>query len=558
MKNRFQFLIIVIFFYVGFPTFVLGHETVVDGIKFDINEEDQTAELITIINKQIVDINIPDKISINDIVYTVNSIGFNGFGGCFSLKSISLPNTIVEIKQNAFYGCKALSTVNLPNSLKIIGIGAFANCTNIKTIIIPNSVEVIERWAFCSCEGLETVVLPNSLSVLNYRLFAYCYNLKSISIPESVTTIGEEVFLYCKNITSIIIPSAVKQIKYRAFCGCTGIKSIIIPKSVTSIEAEVFLSCENLQSISLPDSLTSLESSVFSGCSNLESIDIPKNVKKINSSAFFDCVKLKKIDIPDSVESIGSYAFSGCSNLSSVIIPKSVKEIKNEAFGNCRKLLEVYCYADSLPIINSNAFFESYMEYSILYVQSHLITKYQTTPTWNSFGTYKTFEGSVVTLSQCSKPVISYFDSQLQYDCDTDNTKYYHTIKSSDSTKDFLLAQDNTVNLNAYYDITCYATAYGYKDSDVATAKLYWLPSSGTLEGDNINNVAMRGIAIQSAGGFINISGLDNNEKVDFYGVDGKVLGSAKSIDGSVSFSAKQGTVVIAKIGKESVKIAVE
>ena len=40
--------------------------------------------------------------------------------------------------------------------------------------------------------------------------------------------------------------------------------------------------------------------------------------------------------------------------------------------------------------------------------------------------------------------------------------------------------------------------------------------------------------------------------------LDGKALGSAKSIDGSVSFSAKQGTVVVAKIGKESVKIAVE
>ena len=32
--------------------------------------------------------------------------------------------------------------------------------------------------------------------------------------------------------------------------------------------------------------------------------------------------------------------------------------------------------------------------------------------------------------------------------------------------------------------------------------------------------------------------------------LDGKALGSAKSIDGSVSFSAKQGTVVVAKIGK--------
>ena len=68
----------------------------------------------------------------------------------------------------------------------------------------------------------------------------------------------------------------------------------------------------------------------------------------------------------------------------------------------------------------------------------------------------------------------------------------------------------------------------------------------------------MRSIAIQSAGGFINISGLDNNEKVSFYGIDGKMLGSAKSIDGNVSFSAKKGSIVVAKIGKVNVKIAVK
>ena len=73
-----------------------------------------------------------------------------------------------------------------------------------------------------------------------------------------------------------------------------------------------------------------------------------------------------------------------------------------------------------------------------------------------------------------------------------------------------------------------------------------------------VESVKDRGIAIQSASGFVNIFGLDNNETVCFNALDGKVLCTAKSIDGNVSFSAKQGTVVVARIGKESVKIAVE
>ena len=68
----------------------------------------------------------------------------------------------------------------------------------------------------------------------------------------------------------------------------------------------------------------------------------------------------------------------------------------------------------------------------------------------------------------------------------------------------------------------------------------------------------MRGIAIQSVGGFVTISGLDNNETVSFYALDGKSLGTAKSIDGNASFTAKQGTIILARIGKASVKIAVK
>ena len=155
---------------------------------------------------------------------------------------------------------------------------------------------------------------------------------------------------------------------------------------------------------------------------------------------------------------------------------------------------------------------------------------------------------------KCKTPIISFVDGKLTFSCATEDVEYVSEVKCSDASKYYT----NEVSLAACYDISVTAMKTGFDNSDVATAKLYWLPSSGTLEGDNINNVAMRGIAIQSAGGFINISGLDNNEKVDFYGVDGKALGTAKSIDGSVLFSAQEGSIIIAKIGKESVKIIVE
>ena len=112
------------------------------------------------------------------------------------------------------------------------------------------------------------------------------------------------------------------------------------------------------------------------------------------------------------------------------------------------------------------------------------------------------------------------------------------------------------VQLSGCYNISVTATQAGYDNSDVATAKLYWLPTSDI--GTNINTAKTRGVVIQSAGGFITLSGLDTNERVDFYAIDGVALGSATATDGTATFSAKSDTIVVAKIGKESVKIAVE
>ena len=116
---------------------------------------------------------------------------------------------------------------------------------------------------------------------------------------------------------------------------------------------------------------------------------------------------------------------------------------------------------------------------------------------------------------------------------------------------------------------------YVFKGMDIANVTLH-VPASaieaykittpwsdfGTIkaieETVGVESVKDRGIAIQSAGGFINISGLDNNEKVSFYGIDGKALGTATAINGTTSFAAQSVSIVVAKIGKESIKIAVK
>ena len=243
----------------------------------------------------------------------------------------------------------------------------------------------------------------------------------------------------------------------------------------------------------------------------------------------------------------------------SVTIPNSVTSIGDRAFRSCPNLENVYCYAEKIPHISNNTFEDSYIKYATLHVPSSAISYYQTTAPWSEFGTIKTLEGTDledtdVETKKCETPTISIADGELVFNCATEGVEYVSEIKSNDINKFYT----DKVSLTACYDISVTAMKTGYDNSDVATAKLYWLPSSGSLDATGINNISMRGIAIQSAGGFVTISGLDNNETVSFYDLDGKVLGTAKSIDGNVSFSAKQGTVVVARIGKKGIKIAVK
>ena len=430
-------------------------------------------------------------------------------------------------------------------------------------ITIPSSIKVndteysvtsVGNSAFEDCISLTLITIPNSVTSIAGYAFNGCISLTSITIPNSVTSIGMCAFRHCRSLTSITIPNSVTSIGGDAFYGCSSLTSIIIPNSVTSIGYYAFRNCSGLQSITIPNSVTIILDYAFSGCSSLTSITIPNSVTSIGEGAFQNCLSLTSVTIPNSVTSIGREAFYGCSGLISVTIPNSVKEISYLAFSECPKLENVYCYAESFSDISDNIFKDSYIEDATLHVPSSAISYYQTTAPWSKFGTIKALEDTDEETKKCETPTISFADGKLTFSCATEGVEYVSEVTCSDVNKYY----SNEINLAACYDITVTAMKTGYENSDVATAKLYWLTSSGSLEGASINNVSMRGIAIQSAGGFINISGLDNNEKVSFYGIDGKMLGSVTAINGTTSFAAQSGSIVIAKIGKENVKIAVK
>ena len=502
--KRFTLFLFSIILSAVVSTSALAYDVEVDGIYYQILKG-KTAEVTSGEEKY------------SGVVVIPSSITFKG-----------QKTTVTSIGKKAFYNCKGLTSVTIPNSVTSIGDYAFQNCSGLTSITIPNSLTSIGESAFMECSGLTSVTIPNSVTSIGESAFMECSGLTSVTIGNSVTSIGDYAFQYCSGLTSVTIGNSVTSIGNCAFDGCSGLTSVDIPNSVTSIGSYAFTGCSGLTSVTIPNSVTSIENYAFSGCSGLTSVTIG-----------------------NSVTSIENYTFSGCSGLTSVTIGNSVTRIGIGAFSYCSKLEDVYCYAENVPSTGSSAFQGSYIEYLTLHVPGPALSSYKTTTPWSGFGTIKALEDTET--KKCEKPVISYNNGELSFTCATEGVEYISKINSDD----FNSFYTQLVQLSGCYNISVTATKAGYDNSDVATAKLYWLTTSGTLD-TNINTAKTRGIVIQSAGGFITLSGLDTNERVDFFAVDGAALGSATATDGTATFSAKSGTIVIAKIGKESVKIAVE
>ena len=409
-------------------------------------------------------------------------------------------------------------------------------------IIIPEKVKgndgveyvVTLLGAFCfkGCSGLTSITIPSSVTSLSRDCFSGCSGLTSITIPSSVTSLGDFCFYCCSGLTSITIPSSVTSLGNSCFSKCSGLTSITIPSSVTSLGWSCFFRCSGLTSITIPSSVTSLGRSCFSGCSGLTSITIPSSVSSLGDGCFGGCSGLTSITIPSSVTSLGSSCFGGCLNLETVYFK-----------GKCKSN-----YADlGIPTT------------SIIKVPTEYLQEYK-----NAFGPdYKyiyawnpdeTGEDNKP-VTQCSTPSVSYGEGKLMFACETTGAKYHYTITDTDIKSD-ALSENGEVSLSAAYNISVYATADGYKASDKAEATLYWIDANLDT-GTNINMVKTRGVVASAHDGIVTLSGLDNGEVVKFYAADGKYLGSSVAANGSASYAVNE-SLVIAKVGKDSIKIAVK
>lgn len=205
------------------------------------------------------------------IPQSVKEIESNAFIYCENLTAIDIPISVTKIGSNAFSysglktakisgdldnysftSCQKLVSVTLLNTVTEIKNGAFSNCKSLQSIVIPNSVTAIDRSVFSQCSQLETVKILAPITKIPGNSFEWCECLQSVQLSNTITEIGEYAFYNCKALKNIDLPTNLKTIVYLAFKGCESLESVWIPNGVQKVDNGAFSECTNLKFMRLP------------------------------------------------------------------------------------------------------------------------------------------------------------------------------------------------------------------------------------------------------------------------------------------------------------------
>ncbi len=319
------------------------------------------------------------------------------FQGNTTMKKITLPTDITEIKAKAFKDCTALQSIKIPAKVTKIGESAFENCSSMSSITVGSGVAEIGNNAFYNCSQLYEVVNlsdlefekgsntygdiarcalvihstlisdsslekdENEFIYLVYRdsaiLVKYEGSATEIVIPGTYNgkpcTVAEGVFKG-KELTKITLSEGITIIGENAFFDAP-VKSVILPSSLLSIGNYAFSSCNSLESITIPENVVSIGKNAFSGCNALKSLVIPNSTTSIGEDAFAECSALESVTIPEKLTKIENGVFRKCSSLKSINIPNNIITVGDNAFSGCSSATSLN-FGTGLTTIGSNSF----------------------------------------------------------------------------------------------------------------------------------------------------------------------------------------------------------
>ena len=318
--------------------------------------------------------------------FTVDVIGINVFKGD-TITSLTLPETVLELRSNAVASCEKLTSVTLPQSLVVINRMNFFSCNALSEVTIPASVRYIGDTSFRFCDALRKItfegVCPaidmDCFSVLPDDAVAYVPDDQLEAYTAAFENAGSTVSVQPSGKNAVLVENngyVEEEFDFDAFTGTitsyNGYATYLaIPETiggapVKAIGPEAFARHAYLAFLELPEGLESIGDSAFYNCETLGRVRFPSTLKTIGSNAFYNAYKSSVLELT-SVESIGDYAFYFAGLKGSLELPEGLKSIGENAFEACTNMGANLYLPSTLESIGSNAFKGDYnIQYIVL------------------------------------------------------------------------------------------------------------------------------------------------------------------------------------------------
>ncbi len=307
--------------------------------------------------------------------FTVDVIGINVFKGD-TIMSLTLPETVLELRSGAVASCERLASVTLPQSLVVINRMNFFSCNALSEITIPAGVRYIGDGSFRCCDALRKItfegVCPaidmDCFSILPEDAVAYVPDDQLEAYTAAFENAGSTVSVQPSGKNAVVVEnngyvesefdfdaSTGTITAYNGYATYLAIPETIGGAPVKAIGPEAFARHTYLAFLELPEGLEHIGERAFYNCETLGRVKFPSTLKTIGSNAFYNAYKSSVLELT-SVESIGDYAFYFAGLKGSLELPEGLRSIGEHAFETCTNMGANLYLPATLETIGSCAF----------------------------------------------------------------------------------------------------------------------------------------------------------------------------------------------------------
>ena len=304
---------------------------------------------------------------------SLNTLNVDAFNGCLSLEEIIIDNGfytsidgvlfVVDKASLLLYpaGKKAKTYTIIPSTVKTLGTHSFPHNESLTELTIPESVLTIKEHAFYDGsfpEGKRAKVILKAEKPIGLSQSIGLENAL-VYVPKGSANAYREAAIWCDS--KIVETDADPVIVTLEEAGTLEAKLTVLDVPLATIQELritgpmnksdfiIIQQMELLQKVDL--SKATLEDNILPNdafyqdpyrediirLSYLEEVVLPNSIKEIGDQAFSNLSALRKMNLPEAIERIGASAFSNCSSLQKIdlsALPR-LKEIAYEAFAFC-------------------------------------------------------------------------------------------------------------------------------------------------------------------------------------------------------------------------------